>query len=153
MKVACLEKRRVHTALLAGANQEMVFQSNLPVARHYVENLLAAFFDSLSRRDRAGLNTVLQGGRTLAEDVDGELYLLTPEETIDRLVQDNISTFITTSNLSLRHDGPTVQYTGTYQCWKTEPAPECLNLGTFHGRLITGPQVWRWSEHVFDYLP
>ncbi|WP_367765685.1 hypothetical protein [Arthrobacter sp. HS15c] len=153
MNIACLDEGGVPTALLAGAHQEMVFHSSLPVARHYVENLLAAFFGSLSRRDRAGLIAALQGARTLAEDFDGELFLLTPEETIDRFVQDSITIFITTSNLSLRHDGPAIRYTGTYQCWKTEPAPRCLNLGTFHGRLITGPQVWRWSEHVFDYLP
>lgn len=74
---------------------------------------------------------------------------MSPDEIITRLGGCHV--ILTTSNLSLTYNAADIEYAGTYQCWAPGRSPRCVGLGTFRGRLVTGPQVWKWSEHVVHF--
>jgi len=137
--------------IFAAAQQDMEFHSRLAVARHHLENLLAGFSATVGAADPEGLAALLRGTRLVAEEHDGGRRLMSPDEALSRLAPGGRRVVLTTSNLSLVYNGPDVEYTGTYQSWTPETGPECVRLGTFGGRFVTGPQVWRWSEHVFRF--
>lgn len=139
------------TGILTAAQQDMEFHSRLAAARHHLENLLAGLSATIAAADPDKLAALLRGARLIAEEHDGSRCLMSPDEAIRRLAPDGRHVILTTSNLSLMYSGPDVEYTGSYQRWTTETGPDCARLGTFGGRLITGPQVWKWSEHLFRF--
>jgi hypothetical protein len=134
--------------ILTAAQQDMEFHSRLAVARHHLENLLAGLSATVAAADPDKLAALLRGARLIAEEHDGSRCLMSPDEAIRRLAPDGRHVILTTSNLSLTYKGPDIEYTGTYQRWTTRTGPDCVSLGTFGGTLITGPQVWKWSEHL-----
>lgn len=129
----------------------MEFQSRLAVARHHLENLLAGLSATVAAADPERMAALLRGARLIAEEHDGGHRLMSPDEALSRLAPAGRHVVFTTSNLSLVYAGSDVEYTGTYQCWTPDTRPECVGLGTLRGRLVTGPQVWRWSEHRFHF--
>lgn len=135
----------------AAALQDMEFQSRLAVARHHLENLLAGLSATVADADPEGLAAFLRGARLVAEENDGGRRLMSPDEALSRLAPGGRHVILTTSNLSLVYNGTDVEYTGTYQCWAPGTAPRCVGLGTFRGRLVAGPQVWRWAEHLLRF--
>ena len=149
--VSCAPRAEALAGVFAAAQQDMEFQPRLAVARHHLENLLAGFSSAIAAADPEGLSTLLRGARLIAYERDGGRRVTSPEETLSRLAPDGRRVVVITSNLSLAYKGPHVDYAGTYQCWTSEPGPECVGLGTFHGCFVTGPQVWRWSEHMLRF--
>ncbi|MFC8522299.1 hypothetical protein [Pseudarthrobacter sp. NPDC057230] len=149
--VSCAPQTEKIAGTLAAAQQDMEFHSRLAVGRHHLENLLAGFSATAAAGDPEGLVALLRGARLVAEEHDGGRRLMSPGEVLSRLAPEGRHVILTTSNLTLVYNGPDIEYTGTYQCWTTETGPECVRLGTFSGSLVTGPQVWRWSEHLFRF--
>jgi hypothetical protein len=149
--VSCAPRAEAVAGIFAAAQQDMEFHSRLAVARHYLENLLAGFSATVAAADPERMAALLRGARLIAEESDGSQQELTPQGTVGWLAPAGRTAVVTTNNLSLSHDGPNIRYTGTFQCWTSESLPQCVAFGTFHGLLVAGPQVWRWSEHVIRF--
>ena len=131
--------------VLPAAIQDMEFRSSLPAARHYVENLLAAFSAAVGTTDTAKLIQLLQGvdirvdGRELQPGQG-------PEQVVSQFSPEGHPSLIVTNNLSVRHADGGLMYTCTYQAWSAD-TPVSFTTGTLQGRLNTGPQVWKWASH------
>lgn len=137
--------------ILAAAQQDMNFHPRLAAARHHLENLLAGLSATVAAADPERLAALLRGARLVAEEHDGGRRIMSPDEVLTRLAPGGRQVLLTTSNISLVYNGPDIEYAGTYQRWTTEAGPAWVGVGTFRGRLVAGPQVWRWSEHLFRF--
>lgn len=132
-------------ALLA-STQEMVFSSSLPEARHYVENLLAAFCHWISVGNSTELAGLIRGIRTTRSGAGGTLTPVTAEGLLAVFSEGTHGSIVTTSGLSVHRDSRSVHYSCTYQIWDAGAPPFCRGYGTFRGRLQAGHQVWRWTD-------
>ena len=138
--------------VLAAGRADMEFQTRLPAARHYVENLLAAFNAAVSTGDCAALKDLTQTVAVTLHDgckqVPGG-----PEDVIKLLGPAHGKAVHTLTNLSLTTGEGSVHYAATYQIWTLGTARlECTGRGHLHGRLVAGPQVWRWESHSITPL-
>jgi len=138
--------------IFSAARADMEFNSTLPAARHYVENLLAAFSHAVCSRQASRLRELTQcvavGLGGLASCPGSH----TPEQIIAWFGHMAPATTQVITNLSLGFFENSVVYTATYQDWETDSWPQCSAIGAYHGRLKAGPTVWRWEEHTITKL-
>ncbi len=121
------------------------------IIRHHVENLLSAFALAISTRDEDLMGELIRGvdirfGRDIHSSTDPG-----PEGIIDRFEDRRRSTVQTVSNIGVKLSGSRAHYVATFQDWDLESEPTCTSIGSYEGRLIAGPQVWRWTEHAITW--
>ncbi|MDT0196712.1 hypothetical protein Q9R30_15250 [Arthrobacter sp. AB6] len=127
----------------------MEFQTRMPAARHYIENLLAAFNLAVGTGNTEALAILTQNVAVTLQSMAAE-----PTDVISFLTPDYGKAIQTITNLSLTPEESCVHYTGTYQIWMIEDRkPACAALGHVQGTLEAGPQVWRWVRHSITPLP
>jgi hypothetical protein len=138
--------------IFSAARADMEFNSTLPEARHYVENLLTAFSHAVCSRNTSLLGELTQHvavGLGTPATLPGPRD---PGQIIDWFAHSAPTTTQIVTNLSLGFFEDAVTYTAIYQDWEPESGPRCSALGTYHGRLKAGPTVWRWEEHTVTRL-
>lgn len=138
--------------VFSAAGVDMEFNSALPAARHYLENLLAAFSLAVCSRDKPRLSELT---RSVAIGLGGPMGrpgAMSADQIIAWFAHPASRTTQTITNLSARFFGNSVVYTATYQDWEWESGPRCFALGAYRGRLKAGPTVWNWEEHALIKL-
>jgi hypothetical protein len=126
----------------------MEFETSLPALRHYLENLLAAFTHAIVSQDDQYLGELmkrvtvgLEGCPACTSSRPG------PGQIISWFGVGAASRRQTITNLSVYFEEDFVLYSAIYQDWETTPAPRCIAMGTYRGRLKAERQVWRWVGH------
>lgn len=133
------------------AEQDMEFHSPLPTARHYVENLLAAFSSAVSTTDTASLSYFIKHVSVRIHGRDHVSVPFTPDDIIEQFSPAGHSALVTIQNLSVGYSEKGLAYACIYQTWDANnPIP--LSVGTLQGRLKAGPQVWKWTNHDIQRL-
>ncbi|MGX9899611.1 hypothetical protein ACW0JT_06350 [Arthrobacter sp. SA17] len=136
--------------------QDLEFKSSLAVARHHIENLLAAFSHAAATRDEDSLAMIIRSTRISIERADQASTELDVSRVINWLAPWNRNVLLTTTGLSVHFYGSSVRYSAIYQIWEVETetnsSPACTSMGTLHGCLATGPQVWTWTDHTMRHL-
>lgn len=142
--------------IYSAARQDLEFRSSLVVARHHLENLLAAFSHAVVTRDEDSLTTILRTTQVSVGAVKHASETLGARNVIDWFAPGNRNVLLTTHGLSVQFSGNSVLYTAAYQTWETSTdansSPVCTSIGSLHGCLQPGPQVWRWTEHTMRHL-
>lgn len=142
--------------IYSAARQDLEFKSSLAVARHHIENLLAAFSHAVATRDEDSLTTIIRATRISVEEAEYASEGLGARSVIDWLAPWSRNVLLTTNGLSVQFSGHSVLYAAAYQTWEisteTNSSPACTSIGTLHGWLESGPQVWRWTEHTMRHL-
>lgn len=145
--------KNVGDQILAAASSDMEFTNPLPVLRHYLENLLAAFSHAICTRntqyidEMTGLVDVRLEGCPQCSNSSP-----TPGQLISWFGHGATPMRQTVTNLSIQYVGDSVLYSAQYQDWETAPQPRCMAIGTYHGRLKAGHQVWKWVEHSMSAM-
>lgn len=132
------------------ANQEMVFSSRLPEARHYIENLLAALCHWVAEENSRELDRLMKGVRLTGRSASGDGVQIPPAELCQAMSLGHRGLLLTTSNLQVHFDNGSVIYSCVVQLWDEPAGTSCVSRGTFRGRLEAGPQVWRWVDHEYS---
>lgn len=138
--------------VFSAARADMEVHTALPAARHYLENLLAAFSNAICDRDVARLGELT---RSVSIGLGGPVAdpgVTDADRIIRWFAQKAVLTAQTITNLSVRCLENSIVYTAVYQDWRLNPRPECLSVGTYQGRLRAGPTVWKWEEHAIFKL-
>jgi hypothetical protein len=52
------------------------------------------------------------------------------------------------STISVHPVGNVAHYVPTFQNWEVGPEPSCTAIGTYSACLVSGPQVWTWTEQT-----
>lgn len=142
--------------IYSAARQDLEFKSSLAVARHHIENLLAAFSHAVATRDEDSLATIIRTTRISVEEAELASEVLGARCVIDWLAPWSRNVLLTTNGLSVQFSGRSVLYAATYQTWEISTEanswPECASIGTLQGCLESGPQVWTWTEHTMRHL-
>ncbi|MEO5314721.1 hypothetical protein PV772_11475 [Pseudarthrobacter sp. CC12] len=135
-------------SVLNAARADMEFKTSLPALRHYLENLLAAFAHAVVSRDDQYLDGLMKG---VTVRLEGCLACTGSRPggapIISWFSVGSVSRRQTVTNLSVHFEEGFVLYSAIYQDWETTPAPRCIAMGTYRGRLKPERQVWRWVEH------
>ncbi|MGO4455300.1 hypothetical protein [Arthrobacter sp. RAF14] len=126
--------------------QEMIPNSTLPAARHFVENLLAAIARSISINDREGLSSLLHGVQITIDHDEPTSGPGTASLLLDVFRDVRPISCMTIGNLSFSLAGPDITYAGSYQLWGASAPYICVEIGVVDGKLEAGPQVWYWKE-------
>lgn len=138
------------------ASQDLEFRSSLAVARHYIENLLAGFSHAVAIRDEDSLAMLIRTTRISLEKAEQASKGMDVRRIIDWLAPWNRNVLLTTTGLNVNFFGSSVLNSAVYQIWEidteTNSSPRCTSMGTLHGCLATGPQVWTWTDHTFRRL-
>lgn len=132
----------------AAARGDMEYRTALPAARHYIENLLAAFSHAVCTRDTGHLGELTKGTSISLEGPRASVS--DPNDPKQIMAWFGSASSVTTqliSNMSIQRVEDSVVYIAHFQEWETEPHLTCTAVGTYHGRLQAGPQVWRWTDH------
>lgn len=118
-------------------------------ARHHIENLLAGVAFAVSTRDRHLLAKLTRGVRLRLGDEASDAEP-GPDEIWAWLGESAGRTGIiqTISTIGTYPSGDSVHYLATFQNWEVGPEPACTSIGTYSGCLVSGPQVWKWTEHT-----
>jgi hypothetical protein len=142
--------------IYSAARQALEFKSSLVVARHHMENLLAAFSHAVATRDEDSLATIIRTTRISVEEAKHASEVLGARNVIDWFAPWSRNVLLTTHGLSVQFSGHSVLYAAAYQTWEisteANSSPVCTSIGSLHGCLEPGPQVWRWTEHTMRHL-
>lgn len=135
------------SSLLVEAARDMEPRTNLTAARHYIQNLMAAFANFVTTRDVPAMSRLLGLCRVTHHPLKGGANLLNTRLPGGLLSWCNGSAMLTTTDLSVWNEDRDVVYHCTYQIWQPGKIAPLTAMGTFAGRLESGPQAWRWLEH------
>lgn len=146
-----MEETRTHRTaelLLTPVRQGMDTRTDV---RHHIENLLTGVSFALSARDRQlfaeltrGVQVGLGDGYSDPEPGPEEIWAGLGESAGRTGVIQTIST------IGVYSVGNSVHYMATFQNWEVGPDPSCVSIGTYSGCLVSGPQVWKWTEHTIN---
>lgn len=139
---------RVAELVLAPVRRGMETRTD---ARHHIENLLTGISFAVTASDRhlfaeltRGVQVRLGDGYSDPEPgPDGIWAGLGGSAGRPGLIQ-------TINTIGVYRDGNSVHYLATFQNWEAGPEPACDSIGTYNGCLVSGPQVWTWTEHTIN---
>jgi len=135
------------SSLLVDAVRDLEPRTNLAAARHHIHNLMATFAHCLVARDLPTMSQLLGLCRITHHPPTGGTNPVDPEHPGRLFDWCNGSALVTTSDLSVWYEDKDVAYRCIYQIWQPGEIAPLIAMGTFLGRLESGPQVWRWAEH------
>jgi hypothetical protein len=142
--------------IYSAARQDLEFKSRLTVARHHIENLLPAFSHAVATRDEDSRARIIRTTRISVEEAKHASEGLCALNVIDWLAPWSRNVLLTANGLSVQFSGRSVLYAAAYQTWEisteANSSPVCTSIGSLHGCLKPGPQVWRWTEHTMRHL-
>lgn len=115
-------------------------------ARHHVENVLSALAFGISTNDAALVAELLNGVRVQLDDA-ADLGEAGFDSFIQWAARGRTAVVQAVTNVNVQLMNNSIRYMAVYQNWVMEPEPACFSSGTYVGRLVAGPQVWRWVEH------
>ena len=151
MQPVPIEQTRTHRnseLVLTPVRQGMDTRTDV---RHHIENLLTGVSFAVSACDRQLFAELTRGVQVRLGD--GHSYPEPgPEEIWARLGESEGRTGViqTISTIGVYRVGNSVHYMATFQNWEAGPDPSCVSIGTYSGCLVSGPQVWKWTEHTIN---
>lgn len=120
-------------------------------ARHHIENLLTGISFAVTASDQTlfaeltrGVHVRLGAGYSIPEPGPEGIWASLGGSTEDTGVIQTVST------IGVYPDGVSTRYVATFQNWTTGSEPACESIGTYNGCLVSGPQVWNWTEHTIN---
>ena len=116
-------------------------------ARHHVENLLTGLVFAVSDRDRSLFTELTCGVQLRIESDDSLAKPAVPEQVWAWLGDPTGRSAITQtiSTIAVHQQGNSAHYVATFQNWDAGAELSCTAIGTYAGRIVAGPQVWKWA--------